>query len=227
MQGASASSCRNRSAGANPCRPLLRGWLRALYGRTVTPLANRRVRWEKIRNVLFVAHPDDELLFFSGQLQQRDRQWLVVAMSGGDRPTRAREFRRATRAFGAQALLLSLPDGRDIRWDPAVLDARIAAVLGRVPRLEAVYTHNREGEYGHAQHIQLHAAVLRQGPAGKTFVPLTDDLLFTPEHRLPDDASQHKLAFFSTHYPSQAVILTHKNQYFQYEGWRKADTHGA
>lgn len=130
-----------------------------------------------------VAHPDDECLWLSSVLATASR----VILAFGDpfeRPRMAVARRAAVQDLPLPGLIdLALPEsgaGFSIDWswprltatgiaieDPAArsrYDANFNCLLNRLrASLEGctdVYTHNPWGEYGHAEHIQVHRAVM-------------------------------------------------------------------
>lgn len=131
---------------------------------------------------LVVAHPDDEALWLSAALGGADR---IIMCFGDqfDRPRDAAARRAAAAALPLQGLvMLDVPESgvkSAVDWsDPrptatgiAIADAaargryeanyaRMAADLkGLLAGAGAVYTHNPWGEYGHAEHVQVHRAV--------------------------------------------------------------------
>jgi LmbE family N-acetylglucosaminyl deacetylase len=133
-------------------------------------------------SAVVVAHPDDEALWLSSVLGTADR----VVLCFGDlfqRPKMSAARRRAVSALRLPGLIdLNLPEsggGLSVDWkrprlteagialaDPAAgerYSANFAALTEALrPALAgctAVYTHNPWGEYGHADHIQVHRAV--------------------------------------------------------------------
>lgn len=131
---------------------------------------------------LVVAHPDDEVLWLSSVLCGADR----VVMCFGDqfeRPQAAAARRAAAAALPLEGLvLLDVPESgvkTAVDWSRtqstpagvAIADeaareryetnyARLVAALRvALTGARAVYTHNPWGEYGHAEHIQVHRAV--------------------------------------------------------------------
>ncbi|TWB25936.1 GlcNAc-PI de-N-acetylase [Nitrospirillum viridazoti] len=129
-----------------------------------------------------VAHPDDEILWLSSALAGADR----VVFCFGDpfgRPAKAAARRRAVAALALPGLIdLRIPEsGAGFAVDraspvatPQGLQITDTAARTRYeanfPRLVAalrpalagcaeVYTHNPWGEYGHAEHVQVHRAV--------------------------------------------------------------------
>ncbi len=144
------------------------------------------------RSAVVVAHPDDEALWLSSVLGSADR----VVLCFGDlfeRPKMSEARRRAVAALPLPGLIdLKLPEsggGLSVDWaQPRLTEAGIAladraaekrytanfAVLTHELRTvlagcDEVYTHNPWGEYGHAEHIQVHRAVAAlQGELGYT-----------------------------------------------------------
>ena len=129
-----------------------------------------------------VAHPDDEALWLSSVLGSAER---VVLCFGDlfDRPRDSVARRRAVAQLPLPGLvdlhLRECGGGLAVDWSrPRLTEAGIAIIDGAArQRYEAnfatlvsalrtalagctaVYTHNPWGEYGHAEHIQVHRAV--------------------------------------------------------------------
>lgn len=128
-----------------------------------------------------VAHPDDEVLWLSSAVAAAAR---VVFCFGAlfERPRTSEARRRAVAALPLTGVVdLAIPEsgaGSDVDWlrPQAAADVRIrdeaaaaryesnyARLLDglRAPLAGVghVYTHNPWGEYGHAEHIQVHRAV--------------------------------------------------------------------
>lgn len=118
--------------------------------------------------LLFVAHPDDEALFFASILLRYRRSLHVVcvtdANADGETSLRHDEFRAAMRRFGVDSFeFWDEPDHYETRLSVARLMQRIRAMrpdewAGR-PRLRTVYTHGPLGEYGHPHHQDVSRAV--------------------------------------------------------------------
>lgn len=133
-------------------------------------------------SAVVVAHPDDESLWLSSVLASADR---VVFCFGDpfERPKLSGARRRAVAALPLAGLVdFKLPEsggGFSVNWaNPRLTEVgiEISDAMARA-RYEAnypklvdalrpvlskcgdVYTHNPWGEYGHAEHIQVHRAV--------------------------------------------------------------------
>ncbi|HEX4504512.1 MAG TPA: hypothetical protein VH722_02185 [Alphaproteobacteria bacterium] len=134
------------------------------------------------KTAVVVAHPDDEALWLSSVLGAADR----VVLCFGDlfeRPKMSAARRSAVAALPLPGLIdLKLPEsggGLAVDWqqprlteagiklaDPAAEERYAANFVALTKALRTalagcteVYTHNPWGEYGHADHIQVHRAV--------------------------------------------------------------------
>lgn len=111
---------------------------------------------------MIVAHPDDESLW-GGDMLSREKGWLVVCLTNGDVPSRARLFEKAMRVFGARSMILAFPDrGMESFTDKEEDEmARRIAPLINQPGICKIVTHGPEGEYGHPAHKAVSAIVKR------------------------------------------------------------------
>ena len=111
--------------------------------------------------VMFVAHPDDDLLWGGRHLIEDD--YLVVCMTRGNDPVRSAEFKSVMEATGDKYLILSYPDkiGKDrSSWSywKKDMESDIATVLN-YKDWKQIATHNADGEYGHHHHQMTHQLV--------------------------------------------------------------------
>jgi LmbE family N-acetylglucosaminyl deacetylase len=105
------------------------------------------------RAALVVAHPDDETLWCAGLLLRHPILWTVIACSIPRRdPVRAWKFYEACEALEATPRLLPY-----IEAEPA--QPLSGLQLLDLSGFDLVVTHGAAGEYGHAQHRQVHQHV--------------------------------------------------------------------
>jgi LmbE family N-acetylglucosaminyl deacetylase len=115
----------------------------------------------KKHNLVVVAHPDDETIFFGGLLQAyRRKPWHVVCVTDGQGQKRQEDFLNACRKLKvARPEIWDFPDVYDQRFD---ID-RLAKRLGSLSPTE-IFTHGILGEYGHPHHQDICVAVHRAFP---------------------------------------------------------------
>ena len=111
-------------------------------------------------NLLLVAHPDDESIFFSGLvLRRRKLPWHLICATDGNADgrgaERSDELRRAAKILGIKKV---------VQWQyPDIYEKRlplseVVARLKELPEPMEIFTHNPLGEYGHPHHQDLCAA---------------------------------------------------------------------
>lgn len=108
----------------------------------------------KEKAVLFVAHPDDDTLFFHTFI--KEHKPYVVLLTAGWSLRRLPCFFKAMRHYGVKYRAYDM-DTRDKREH--LLQKHIQEVLS-IGHFELCATHNSTGEYGHEMHIRVHDAVV-------------------------------------------------------------------
>lgn len=112
-------------------------------------------------NLLCVAHPDDETIFFGGLLQRKQtRPWTVICMTDGNADgegkKRRKQFEKACRDLGvANAEWWGYQDAYEKRLPAEEIASRLVAL----PTPKEVFTHGIIGEYGHPHHQDVSYAV--------------------------------------------------------------------
>ena len=115
-------------------------------------------------DLLVVAHPDDETIFFGALLlSRRKRPWHVVCVTDADAEgmgrRRHRQFIRACKLLGvARVECLGFPDIFEQRLDLEQLEERLTSFMYPSCPTE-VFTHGVLGEYGHPHHQDVSFAV--------------------------------------------------------------------
>ena len=114
--------------------------------------------------IMFVAHPDDELIFGWDELRKNPRCWRVISVTGSG-THREHHFGRAMRLLDVSSFQVwnfrdcsscvpFLPKGQSTSNNQHDLEKMIKSeLLSSV--WDIVATHNPFGEYGHVQHVEL------------------------------------------------------------------------
>lgn len=110
-------------------------------------------------NLVCVAHPDDETIFFGGLLLSRRHDkipWVVVCATSDGNAERKRQFTDACRELGiGETQWWELPD----RYEQRLPIDQISERLKRLAPPNEIYTHGIVGEYGHPHHQDVSYAV--------------------------------------------------------------------
>lgn len=114
-------------------------------------------------NLLVVAHPDDESIFFGG-LVQRERKlpWHLICVTDGNADGRGSQ-RHADLLKAAKTLKIKRTDQWDFpdRYNERIDIDRLIRKLSALPPPKAVFTHSIVGDYGHPHHQDVSLAVHR------------------------------------------------------------------
>ncbi len=117
-------------------------------------------------NLIVVAHPDDETLFFAGLIQSvKTHPWKVICVTDGDADgqgaLRADQLAEACHQLKVKSLEhWKFPDIYEQRLNIKALVEK----LQTLENINQVYTHGILGEYGHPHHQDVSAAVHRAFP---------------------------------------------------------------
>ena len=104
-------------------------------------------------SILFVAHPDDDTLFFHTYI--KENKPYVVAMTGGYSVNRTRCFIQNMKHYGVRYKIYD--QGTD-EINENLIRKRAARTFQK-GRFHNCVTHNSEGEYGHPMHQCVHRGV--------------------------------------------------------------------
>ena len=98
------------------------------------------------RQVIVVAHPDDECIFAGGAAIRAGCDIICCSIPRRD-PIRVLKFYDACEALGCRGIVLPYQEKPPESLDLQYLDLN---------HYKSILTHNKMGEYGHAHHKQLH-----------------------------------------------------------------------
>ena len=153
--------------------------------------------WENA--VCFVAHPDDEILFFYSFL--KEKRPYVVVLTGCSSVHRLSSLKKTMKKLGlrfrAYPLDTDAASEQDIR--------RIIKHIFSQRNYDICATHNSEGEYGHPMHQRVHQAVADIALC-PVCVPASGSQI--ENYPLLLAQAEEKLSIFHTFYASEDFVPT-------------------
>lgn len=170
-----------------------------------------------IDTVIFVAHPDDELIFFGGFLL-RNKNVLVVCLTNGGNRIRRREFFYSMKLLDTPYRMYDFIDGVDCKWNEKRVLKKVNSILKKRTEWKKILTHNVEGEYGHYQHKQLNCIISKS--IAKNFIlthSISSKQLKSGKYLLQNELINRKKTLAQECYKSQHWIIEQLHIYFTNE----------
>lgn len=186
---------------------------------------------EKAKNLMIVAHPDDETLWGGAHLLTDD--YLVVCITCGPDKTRVKEFEEVMKLTNDQYIMLGFPDkvfGIRSNWQEE--EARIYKYIRQIINLKdwnIIVTHNPNGEYGHIHHKKTNKIVTKAYDDsknsshlyyfGKYYSKKSYEKLDEKPEFIQTDLYDVKVNKLIEVYKSQSFIKDMFSQMFAHEEW--------
>ncbi|MFH1425693.1 MAG: PIG-L family deacetylase [archaeon] len=114
---------------------------------------------KRIRALVVVAHPDDETIWMGGTiLKNLNWNWTILSLCRRDDPDRASKFRKVCEVYGAKGTISNL---NDELLEPLPVKKVAEKIRENLPskKFDYIFTHGKNGEYGHQRHKEVHDAV--------------------------------------------------------------------
>ena len=110
--------------------------------------------------LVVVTHPDDETIWMGGILLKNSGKWntIIFSLCRKYDIDRAPKFKRACGIFNAKSFMSDLEDEKLNKIPLKETIKRIKEFSGSYDK---IFTHGRNGEYGHIRHRDVHNAVNR------------------------------------------------------------------
>lgn len=170
----------------------------------------------KADSILFVAHPDDDALFFHSFI--REHKPYVVLLFKGWSLRRLHDFRHAMHLYGVRWRAYETESERDFHYNPqlyAVTEAHVRECL-KIGKFSLCVTHNAVGEYGHAAHQLTHKVVTAcVGDSCTVLCPVSPEHI--GEYPLAADVLAEKERIFKEIYTSELFVRDQYRVWFENE----------
>ncbi|MGL4588959.1 MAG: PIG-L family deacetylase [Mycoplasmatales bacterium] len=157
----------------------------------------KEVDFKKFRNLMIVAHPDDESLWGGGHLAAGD-YFVLCITNGNNKKGRPQEFSEAVKLLGNQGQILNHRDNYKNSLsaeEKKNIYADINYVIAQ-NNWKKIDTHNPMGEYGHSQHKMVSAYTTKAALENyqQTNLAYFGKYYYAPEEILEQALSQGKLS---------------------------------
>jgi len=116
---------------------------------------------DKKKALVLVAHPDDEVIWMGGTIMRYDDvEWTVVSLCRNGDKDREPKFRRVCDKLGVRGVMDDVEDDDKMSLEESVAIFKKAILKNTKNKLfDICFTHNKNGEYGHARHKGVYLAV--------------------------------------------------------------------
>lgn len=170
-----------------------------------------KIKPVKEKNILFVAHPDDDVLFFN-RIMKNEKPYVVLLTTGFS-IIRMKEFKSTMKYYGLRYNYYGL-ETRDERTDK--LESIIESEL-KNGSFEKCYSHSPSGEYGHEMHKRVGNAVRNVVKNCRLFTTVSADEIGEKENELSEEEKAEKIKIFKTIYSSQDFVLDEYSVWVSHE----------
>jgi len=114
---------------------------------------------KKISALVFVAHPDDEIIWMGGLiLRNKNWNWTILSLCRKKDNDRNPKFFNVCKLLGVEGIISDLDDELLIPINKIDIIKRILINI-RERNYYYIFTHGENGEYGHIRHKEVHNAV--------------------------------------------------------------------
>ena len=113
----------------------------------------------KKKVLIIVAHTDDETIWMGGTLIKNKNKWevTIISLCRGNDKDRAQKFKKVCESYNAKFFMSNLEDETLNSLNKNEIIKRIQKFVEK--SYDYIFTHGKNGEYGHIRHIETHQAV--------------------------------------------------------------------
>src|SRR3989339_870224 len=127
------------------------------------------------RALVLVAHPDDETIWMGGTLfQNLQTDWTIFSLCRKSDNDRKPKFDNVCAFYGARGIITDLDDEDKLSTEKTIpiIQELVEEEIGR-EKLDYIFTHGANGEYGHPRHIGVYFFLMIRRPPRSTLFPYT------------------------------------------------------
>lgn len=113
--------------------------------------------------LIIVAHPDDETIWMGGTLLRSKFNKTIICLCRKNDRDRAPKFRKACKILGVKNYFISDLDDFEKGYYKEISKQEIIRRILKFTKgkkYDYLFTHGKNGEYGHVRHREIHSAVV-------------------------------------------------------------------
>lgn len=113
----------------------------------------------KKKVLVIVSHPDDETIWMGGTLIRNKKKWktTIICLCRALDKDRAPKFKKVCKILGVKSFISNLED-KNLKPLPLAKYKNIILKNAKIS-YDYLFTHGKNGEYGHIRHKETHKAV--------------------------------------------------------------------
>ena len=118
-----------------------------------------------INALMIVAHPDDETIWAGGLLSRNNAwNWTIASLCRASDSDRMPKFEKTCRGYGADCFMADLEDTALEKIETRKVQELLLPLSKK--KFDLIFTHGKNGEYGHIRHKDTHNAVVEAVKSG-------------------------------------------------------------
>lgn len=111
--------------------------------------------------LVIIAHPDDETIWTGGTLLENNSKKTIISLCRKNDKDRAPKFKKVCKILNSKGYMSDLDDLEEGHYKKISKEDIVKRILKitKNKKYDYLYTHGKNGEYGHIRHKEIHKTV--------------------------------------------------------------------